>query len=795
MLPALYLTLLAAALTFALRRWWDPVPLRAWAAFAAVVVVLFGPALFLGRVLLPADILPGLGGETEVLGNPLQLDLVTQVAPLLSQVRRAVREGEWPLWTPLVGAGMPLLADPQAQALQPLALLALPLPLDQALGVMAALRVLVTLVFFFLLMRRQGLSEGAALFGALAYGLSGFLLLWVGWPLANSAALLPLTLYALAMTAERGLRRDFGLLAAAAAAVLVAGHPETILYVVIVAVLFAGARLLARGAAGRGGLAVRWALAGIIAFAITAPALLPTMRFLPKTHRDSMVERRNERIERQGFLAGWSTPEARQETRRTLGLRSAGVVAPNALGNSRFRSYWGEANVNEDAAGFVGGAALLASLLAFVPGARRLPQERLFLALAAVSLAVALRPPGLPRLLAHLPLLNQSISSHKRLFLVLAFSLAYLGACTVERWCRREGPGRRGVAALAAALLAAVAWAYLGVKPPAGVEPLAALRTFSLALQLTTVTLAAFVFLRKGGEVRRGLLLAALAAVELVALHRPANPSLPRDRFYPVTPAVAFLQANAGGARIVGLGDRLLPNAAAVYGLADARISNPVKPFAYVQTVAPVSASVRSVEDIFVRPNHPLYQLLGVRYLAAPRRLPRARPLRVVYQDDTVRIFERPDPLPRLFLPAAAEVPAVTPWPEWVASNPDFAARALVQPSPGRPASWSAARPGDSEVEVVSLRPARVTATARLAEDRLLASSVYQDGGWHVLLDGRPRQTVIANGPFVAAWLPAEGRRLELIYRPPGFVLGLLLAALACTAAAVWLVPRPSRLP
>jgi hypothetical protein len=801
LVPGLYLSLLAIALAFALRRWWDPVPLRAWAAFGALLVVLFGPALFLGRVLLPADILPGVRGpegEAEILGNPLQLDLVTQVAPLLSQVRRAVREGEWPLWTPLVGAGMPLLADPQSQALQPLALLALPLPLDQALGVTASLRVLVALVFFFLLMRRQGLGTGAALFGALAYGLSGFLLLWVGWPLANSAALLPLSLYALVMTAERGARRDFGLLTAAAASVLVAGHPETILYVVMVAALFAGARLLARGAAERGRLAARWALAGVIALGITAPALVPTVRFLPKTHRDSMVDRRNERIERQGLLAGWHSAAARRETGRTLGLRLAGVVAPGSLGNSRYWSYWGEANVNEDAAGFVGGAALLAALLAFVPGVRRLPQERLFLALAAVSFVVALRPPPLPRLLAELPVLNQSLSSHRRLFMVLAFALAYLGACAVERWQAGEGPRRRVVAGLAVALLGAVAWAYAAIEPPAGESPLPRLSWFSLAVQLGAVTLAAVTLLsrKKKGTLPAVLAtLAALVALELVALHRPANPALPRDRFYPVTPAVAFLQANAGDSRILGLGDRLLPNAASVYGLADARISNPVKPFAYVQVVAPVAASTRRVEDIFVRPNHPVYQLLGVRYLIAPRKLQRVRPLRVVYQDQTTRIFERPAPLPRLFLPAAAEVPSAVPWPEWVAGNPDFAARSLVQPSAGRAVAWSAARPGGSEVRVLSLGAARLTATARLAEDRLLASSVYQDGGWRLLLDGRPRETVIANGPFAAAWLPPGEHRLELLYRPPGFVPGLLLAALACLAAGLWLVPRPETSP
>ncbi len=177
LLPGLYFALLAFLLDRALRRWWEPVPARIWGVFAVVLLILFGPALFLGKVLLPVDILPGVvmpeNARAIPQGNPLQLDLVTQIVPLQAAVRRQVRAGEWPLWNDLAGAGMPLLGDPQSQTFEPLVLLALPLPLAAAVGVTAGLRVMIALVFFFLLLRRQGLSEGAALFGSLAFGLGG----------------------------------------------------------------------------------------------------------------------------------------------------------------------------------------------------------------------------------------------------------------------------------------------------------------------------------------------------------------------------------------------------------------------------------------------------------------------------------------------------------------------------------------------------------------------------------------------------------------------------------------------
>ncbi|HKI05490.1 MAG TPA: YfhO family protein [Thermoanaerobaculia bacterium] len=794
LLPGLYLTFLAFLLAWALRRWWDPMPARVWAVFAILILVLFGPALFLGKVLLPVDILPGVVPVEKVgalpEGNKLQLDLVTQIIPWQAEVRRAVRSGAWPLWNGLTGAGMPLLADPQSQVFQPLVLLAMPFPLPQAVGVTAALRVLIALVFFFLLLRRQGLSEGPALFGSVAFGLGGFLLLWLSWPIGNSPALLPLVLYALVMTGDRGARRDFLLLIAALAALLAGGHPETILYVVIVGGLFALARLRGRAARERPGLLGRWALAGGIALGLAAPALVPTFRLLPQTHRDHMVEQRKERMEERAALAGWRTPEERRKTRQGIEKRFVAVFAPNAFGNSRYGVYWGDANTNEDASAFVGGAALLAALLAFVPAARRAPQERLFLALAAASFLIAVRVPGVPRVLAALPVLSESISAHRRLLLVLGFSLAYLAACVLERWRTGEGPKRWTVAACAAVLLGLIAWAYL-LSPE--VTALLPSRRIWMGVQLAAVAAAALVLIRR--KPSSLWLLTGLAAVELLMIHRPANPSLPRSGFYPTTPTIGFLQENASGFRVAGLGDRLLPNAPSVYGLADIRISNPFKPFTYVQALAPVSASIRATEHILLKAEHPLYQLLGVRYVIAPPRM-RSRPgWRAVFRDPTARIFERAKILPRLFLPEAAEPPGALAWTEWLAANPDFAARALVLaipgPNPGRAATWTAARPAESAVEILGIEPARVTARGLLAEERLLASSIYQDGGWALLLDGRRHPTVTANGPFLGAWLPAGEHRVELVYRAPGFLLGLVLAAVALAGAAGWLTPRP----
>jgi hypothetical protein len=342
------------------------------------------------------------------------------------------------------------------------------------------------------------------------------------------------------------------------------------------------------------------------------------------------------------------------------------------------------------------------------------------------------------------------------------------------------------VAAVAVLLLGLIVWSYRGSPPPAGVEDVESLRALWFHLQLATVAVAGLILMLGVKGWRLGALLAALAA-ELLVLHGPANPSLPQSDFYPTTPAIAFLQEHASGSRIAGIEDHLLPNVASIYGLADLRISNPLKPRLYVAAVAPVSTSPWTTEHALAFEEHPIYQLLGVRWIVTPPHYRTVHGLRQVFHDSTVRIFERKRALPLLFLPESAEDPGAVPWADWIAGNPRFDVRAVVLPAPGQPAAWSASRPEESTLEILAQQPARFSVRALLAEDRLLASSVYQDQGWHLLLDGRPHALLLANGPFLAAWLPSGEHRVEALYRASGLIPGLTMAALALTGMAAWL--------
>lgn len=725
LLPGLYVAALAALLLVALRRWWDAVPAWVAGAFALVLVALLGSVLFRGEILLPLDNLRGEApfrqlAPTVPHGNLIQGDLIQLVAPSNAEVRRAFHKGRLPFWNDSVGAGMPLLADPQAQALQPLVLLAMPFPLGPAAGITAALRVLLALVFTFLLLRRLDLGSGAALCGALGFGLGGFVLLWLGWPMASSAAWLPAVLYGVVMLDRRGAPRDALLIGVALFGLLQGGHPETIAYALLLASAFGAARVMSRPRGARRPLAIRAAWILILALGASAPTLLPAALYLPQSARAAREQAR---------LAE-SAPSAAALTARAIPL-----VAPNAQGNSRYLDYWGPSNTNEDASGFVGTILLLGALLAAVPARRRFPQELLFLGAVALAIAGAVGF-GLTRL-----------------FLVAAFALAVVGAMVIERFTRGEG-SRLAALAIGLGLAAALAWAYIAHPYPGDPERMAIFRFGWLRWQLRFLGAGLVILVLGRGRRFLPLLLAPLLAAEFFLLHAPANPPMPKRLLFPAPPAIRFLQSHTHGEeRIAALGRALPPNLATLYGLRDVRIYNPAMPASWERLVAPLVAAgaEKGLGEVpsFGRPLDPLYPRLGVRFLLTEPDATLPPPLLLVFSDPTARIWEIANPAPLLFAAGRSEPEA-----RLAIVRLSSAALQVDVPPVLRKRAWH------------------------------LSSGILQEGGWQVRAAGRPLPARRDLGALLAADIPAGTERIELAYRPPGFLAGCLLAAAALALAA-----------
>lgn len=799
LLPGAWVATLAVLLLVALARWYDRVPARVAALFGLAVVLLYGEALFGGAALLPLDNLRGHVpfrelAPTEPHGNPVQGDLLYLVHPARREVRRAVAEGAWPLLSPRIGGGLPLLADPQAQALQPVTALGEgPLPAIRGPAGIAALRTFLALVFTFLLLRRLGAGRGPAAAGGLAFGLGGFLQLWVGWPLANTAALLPAVLYSLVRTDRRDDRaapagvsagappRDWALLVLALAALLLAGHPESIVYALLVTGLFAGARLVRRRRGRRLAWAGRVAAALVLAFALAAPALVAFGEMLPHTLR---WERLTEAGPGPGSDVGSDVgPDAGagsgrgsgQDSGRHPATRLLQAAAPNALGNSRFVHYWGLRNTNEDAAGFVGTVTLLAALLA-LPGwlagrrgpGRPVDHELLGLGLAAAAGAVTALPAGFAGLVP-VP------GAPGRLALIVDLGLVLAAAGTLERfrrgglprWLRWVGPA---AAALALALLHA--WAYTAFRHPAAPETLDVLRWGWVHWHLRFAALGAVVLIAGAGRRWTGPAVALLIAAELLLAHRQANPPMPERLAFPETPVVAHLEAadaaTGGRERMIGAGRAFLPNLPAVYGLHDARVFSPMASAAYARLLLPATERWSSeIQELDGRDHPELYDRLAVRWIVtAPEAgCPPGTGVELEAGDGLV--------CRRSGAPAIVTIGGRVP--------------ATVRSSPAGD-RWEIGRHTDSG----GLDPPP-GGGAGARGSRLLETGLANVPGWRVLADGR--RVPVTGDALVEAELPPATGRVDLLYRPAGFVLGMLLAALGWAGLLAWLAPPRGKIP
>jgi hypothetical protein len=418
-----------------------------------------------------------------------------------------------------------------------------------------------------------------------------------------------------------------------------------------------------------------------------------------------------------------------------------------------------------------------------------------------------------------------AVHQNHRILLLLTFALAALAAAELDRWLRRAvrpggDPGlppappsappasslrhteplevvrgdRVGRAWLWAGavvtLLAVGLGAAVAEPPPTVADPRPTL--IVLAGLLAVVTAAASM----GPSRYAGGLVLLLAATELLHAHARHFRHRPPEQAFPPVAGFAQLGEQAASFRMAAVGTTLLPNVAGLYGLRDARGSNPSMPHLYEVLIAPLFADrgprTWSTEAL----TSSLPDLLGVRSVLvtaaelAARGVEPPRPLARLGATSELLVWPRPAALPPLSLPVSA-----VPFP------PGDVRSALLAISDHREQvlvagdlAWRAAEPRRSRlVRLATGPPGRIAARARLSERRLVLSNSYQDGWWRVLVDGERRDVVAVNVLFAGVWLEPTARSVVFFYAPRPVLAGAALAALGASAAAAWLLGAPRR--
>jgi hypothetical protein len=760
-------------------------PRRELLAFAltlgGLVVGFFGESLLGGKILSPADVLFVSASFREVKGadyepaNRLLIDPVLQFQPWIEFNRALIRRGRLPLWNDHAGCGAPHLANAQSAPFDPFQVIAYVGDVPSAYALMAASRLWFAGLGMFLLARAWGLGPWGRWFAGLTFPLTGFLVVWLLFPVTNAAVWAPWVF----LTAERVLARPsprrIGLLALTVGGLFLGGHIQTSAHVLLAVGLDLGYRL----ARGRDVRTLRhiasWGSGVALGLGIAAITILPLWFYLGKS--PVWADREQER------------PDAWRLTKPRV-LDSLCTVVPELFGSQRrgrpnLAKAVGVHNYNESTGGYAG----FATLLWLAPAAwlvrRNDPRVRFLAGLAAVGFLGAFGFPPIVNVLRALPVMN--VTDTRRLTLWVAFALPLLGGIGLDQlsipWPRWVSAwwGSMGMALAATLALAAVSvpraepwlraraelhYQRTAVDHAASKAKQQVDRTLShvpLVLGITAAEVAALLgiaALARRGKIswnlaRLGVL--GLTLAELVHVGYGLNPALERGDDRPETALIARLRSTLGtNGRVLGLGQELLPNVAMRYGLLDARNYDSVELSRALDWLAP------------------LYEHDG---RGASSRRP-------VTWAGVVRAKER------LREASVAAVVAATP--------PPAALGARVEPIGDVWIAWLDAEPlvtfdRPGLVSLAKFDEGRVTVQVQCERAGNLNVRQTFDPAWTAVVDGTGTVVVPDRGAFLSVPLGKGEHSVSLVYDPPEVRAACAASIGALALALVALAGRGAR--
>jgi hypothetical protein len=751
---------------------------RAWLSAALlpegliVIALMLLPLLFWWRLwaLNPADravIPPG--------------DFDGQYYPLQLFAARELAAEHLPAWDPYLNAGQPGLADIQTGTFYPpnlavnLLLAALGLPFSVGLLTwQVVIHFSLASLFTYLLARHLACRAGARLpaarfagaVAALSFTYAGYLTTFPVQQVTilETAIWLPLVLLFLdrAFHGPNSLPQIL-LAGLALACALLAGHPQTAMYLVYTTLAYSLFLTLSSRPTPHT-LRITPYLSRVISYvlpplvlglALAAVQLVPTLAFVARSTRAGLDYE----------AVSWGFPLA----------EITHLLYPGYFGGSP--QYVGIL------------PPILAAVALFVKRARR---EVLFwLAVAAVAFVMAFGGNTFLYSVAYLLVPGfGAVRDQERIIYLFSFAISLLagyGALVlVQPLFRFHRKGFRrfvqGLAWVAAAFLALTALWYLGYLQ--GVQQQVEINMFEGVLRHHTLILlilggSVIVFAlrltgRAGRNWRMGLAL-GLIWLNLFTINWRFNLAEPvAGGSFPETGLVAFLKGQPGTFRISSAG--LLPGGASagvVYALEDITANTPLRLDTFQQFEDRVGSWRR-------------WQLLNVRYVLSKKEL-EGPGLELVYEEGKAKVYQLGDPLPRAWVvPStifAADDQAID---LLNADNFDPRATAILPPDAGVPLLSADGAPGSS-AQVVEASPGRLVLDVASGQDGLLVISQPFYPGWRARVDDQDAPISRVDHLLQGLYIPAGSHRVELVYHLPSLPAFVSLLALAGCLAGLFL--------
>lgn len=768
-----------------------------------VVVALFFFPIFKGLMPFPGDLLVNenpyktqgfLGYSPGGYPNKAQdKDVITEMYPWRNFSINQLKKGSIPFWDPNNFSGNPQMADFQTAVFYPFNILYFVFSFNSAWTLIIILQTLLAAVFMYIFLHKAlYLKKFASVIGAVAFGFSSYMVVWLEYGNIGSTLLwLPIALFFTRRIYQKTTAVNFLLLIVSLSLSILAGYIQGVFYIYVVCFLYFFFLFLSDKKRKENLKKIPPFLAALLfPVLLTLFQILPTYELFLNSTRGS-----------------YSLPQI--STLLSPLYYWVTVLVPDFFGNPATRNYWFNGTYIERVM-YAGVAILFFAIYGAVHSKNK--EKKFFLLLSVLSLIVATDFPGI-KFLYLIPIPAVSTTVPTREFNIFIFGLIILSAMGLDHWLSEKSYKTK--LTIIFGLTYVFIWGLVFLLPrflnisPADIS--VTKHNLVLPTILAFATIAAFYV--KKINVRLSLLAVTLiVCFDLFYFFNKITPFSPIELVYPKSPVISFLQKNAGINRFWGYGSAyILPNFQLVdktyspegndalhiepYGNLLASSINGKIPGVLPRMEANVAPGygTNDLSNNFYRQR--VLNLLGVKYVLNQDTglLPGFSPDNATFPSDTYKliwqnspwqVYENKQALPRFFMASDYLVENHSQILSSVYNkNINLRKTILLEEKPISKIDKNT----KGAVKLISYSPNTVKFQAVSTGNTILFLSDNYYPGWQAFVDGKETKIYRADYTFRAIILPKGLHDIVFSYYPASFVLGIKIffAALALLILSV----------
>lgn len=792
-------------------------------AFAFFSIIIFRTYFFTNRVPFPANLLvsaysPWRNYEWEGYpfgppAKPMGYDDLRIFYPYRKLITDQLRKGQWPLWNPYNFSGNVHLATYQSPVFYPLNFFYFILPQIDAWSLLVILQPILSGTFMYLFLKKINLSKKASFFGAFAFALSGWMLVWIEEDLVkeHSVLWLPLILYAIEKINEKASAGNIVLLVFSVVSSILAGFLQLTLYVfmAVFAWIFFRYQRLKRKDLKK---LLILGLAFLFSFLISSVHIWPAVEayfFSPRGAADAKFLFDDYLMSAEHLIT---------------------FLAPDFWGNPGVFNYF-KTDFYHEKMIYIGIPAFLLALYALF-SKRKDKTLRFFKWFSLITLALGFSPLGWLLYYSRLPLLSTMIPS--RIFILPTFGFCILSAFGLDLYFKQKVNWQRWKKLfLVIGGIFLILWLFIlyqRIAFPQGKYARVSLRNLVLPTGFFASSLVVILFPRLKNSLRlvkklssqraKFLSFLGLMTLAIFSSFYFANKFIyfsERRFVFPETPVITELKKISGVNRVWGDGDAYFERNMCTYydlhcpGGYDALFPKRYGELLYTtETGGEITHQIprcdaeleQALEKEGVLDNwyrRRLLSLLGTKYIIESKarenegyeeeqeRFPK-KFFQLAWEDEKFKIWEYLEALPRFFLVndylVEKDKQKIVDY--LFDEDFDLSKKVILEENPDLEISRKKVE--GQQAKLVSYAPNRVELKTESPTTSLLFLSDNYYPGWKAFIGGEEAEILRANYSFRAVVLPAGKHEIVLSYEPGIFYWGLRVSALSLVLFISWMI-------